>query len=252
MVQVGRKFATGLKPVGNDEPLVRAYLMHFFAEADSYATYAETVREDYLRRLFAETKILRGVGDMERWYSLLDDPSYYEKLRQRVEIEFAPTQRRFFGADDAVSLTVDIKNVDKLLVKIFEINTFNYFRGTGRDVDTSINLDGLIANHELTREYTDAALRRVRRSFDLPQLKGAGVWVVELIGNGLSSRAVIHKGRLQYTERLGSVLPSARRPFGSAARPTRPRLTPTGRSFCHTRRSRAGGPSSCNTAVSRR
>ncbi|MDP6424647.1 MAG: hypothetical protein QGG14_07880, partial [Planctomycetota bacterium] len=204
MVQVGRKFATGLKPVGNDEPLVRAYLMHFFAEADSYATYAETVREDYLRRLFAETKILRGVGDMERWYSLLDDPSYYEKLRQRVEIEFAPTQRRFFGADDAVSLTVDIKNVDKLLVKIFEINTFNYFRGTGRDVDTSINLDGLIANHELTREYTDAALRRVRRSFDLPQLKGAGVWVVELIGNGLSSRAVIHKGRLQYTERLGS------------------------------------------------
>ena len=35
-------------------------------------------------------------------------------------------------------------------------------------------------------------------------LRRPGVYVVELIGNGLSSRAVIHKGRLRHTERLGA------------------------------------------------
>ena len=34
--------------------------MHFFRSEDSYQPYAEFVREDYLERLFAETKILCG------------------------------------------------------------------------------------------------------------------------------------------------------------------------------------------------
>jgi len=204
IVDTNRSFATSLQRIGNDEPLVRAYLMHFFRTEDSYQPYTETVRSDYLRRVFAETKILYGIGDMERWYSLLNDPAYYERLKERVEIEFAPTQHRHYAVNDPVAIDVDVKNVKKLLVKVFEIHAFNYYKQLGREVDASINLDGLVANHELTREYTESPLRRVRRHFDLPQLTEPGVYVVELIGNGLSSRAVIHKGQLQYTERLGA------------------------------------------------
>ncbi|MHC5070783.1 MAG: hypothetical protein ACYTGO_09895 [Planctomycetota bacterium] len=204
VVDLNRGYPTGLDRIGNDEPLVRTYLMHFFVSEDSFQPYTEFVRDDYLRRLFAEAKMLAGKGDMERWYSMLNDPTYYQRLKDRVEINFAPTQRKYYGVDEAVSLQVDVKNVKTLLVKVFEINTFNYYQKIKREVDASINLDGLVANHELTREYTENPLRRVRRTFDLAALQKPGVYVVELIGNGISSRAVIHKGRLQYTQRMGA------------------------------------------------
>ena len=203
-VDAGRAFSTGLEPVGDDERLVRAYLLHFLAPADDYARYSELLDERYVRRLFAESKILAGVGDMERWYSLLDDPTYYEALRDRVELEFAPTQPEHYDAAEPVAVEVDVKNVRTLLVKVFEIDAFNYYREQDREVDASIDLDGLVANHETSYTLDESPLRRKRMRFDLPQLARPGVYVVELIGNGISSRAVIHKGSLQVRSRRGS------------------------------------------------
>ncbi len=40
-------------PVGNDEPLVRDFLAHFFLAEDDYKPYARLVRSDYLKPLFA-------------------------------------------------------------------------------------------------------------------------------------------------------------------------------------------------------
>jgi len=204
VVDRDRDFDTGLPRVGDDESLVRAYLSHFLATADSYQSFAEYVRDDYLRRLFAEIKILAGVGDMERWYSLLDDPSYYERLKDRVDIEFAPTQEHYLSAGDPVVIDVDVKNVETLIVKVFEVDTYNFYREKGVPVDASINIDGLVANHEKTYTFSDGPLRRVRRQFTLAGLDRPGVYIVELIGNGISSRAVIQKGRLQFTQRLGA------------------------------------------------
>src|SRR5690606_29857975 len=96
------QFATGLPPVTNDEDVVRRYLAHFLRDADGIDAFREFVDNDYLRRLLAETKILAGIGDMQRWYALLDDPAYYERLKERVEIEFVPTQPEWFAADAPV------------------------------------------------------------------------------------------------------------------------------------------------------
>ncbi|MEO1085902.1 MAG: hypothetical protein AAFY88_16815, partial [Acidobacteriota bacterium] len=41
-----------------------------------------------------------------------------ERLKDRVDLEFARTNPTFFAAGDAVSLDVDVKNVDTLLVKV--------------------------------------------------------------------------------------------------------------------------------------
>ena len=80
---------------------------------------------------------------------MLDDPSYYETLKDRVEIEFAPTQPRHYPSGAKVEITVDVKNVKVLIVKVFEVDTFNFYRKTGREVSMSINVDGLIANHQV-------------------------------------------------------------------------------------------------------
>ena len=204
LVDFGQAYATTLGPIGNDESLVRAYLSHFFAREDSYEPYTELLREEYLKRLFAETRILAGSEEMERWYSMLDDPAYYEQLKERVEIDFPPGQRTEYGVDEKVELSVDLKSVDTLLVKLFRINTLNFHVEQQREIDASINLDGLVANQEHTYTYQENPLHRVRRSFTFDDLPGPGVYVIDFIGNGLSSRAVIRKGRLQVLERQGA------------------------------------------------
>jgi hypothetical protein len=188
---------TMLAPIGNDEPLVRSYLMHFFVDAAGYKEFEPYVNDVYLKHLFAETKILNGLGEAEQWYSLLP-PEQYQALKERVDIEFAFTNKTSFAADAPVALDVDVKNVGTLLVKVFEINTRNFYRRKQKEIDTSVNLDGLVANEEFTFKYEESPLRRVRRHFEFPTLKKQGVYVIDFIGNGKSSRAVVRKGRLNF------------------------------------------------------
>ncbi|MCA8949786.1 MAG: hypothetical protein KDE27_09810 [Planctomycetes bacterium] len=204
LVDCNRTFPTDLPPIGDDTALVRACLEQFFATEDGYRAYAEYLDERWLKAVLAETKILLGQGDMERWYSLLDNPRLLEQIEQRVEITFAPTQPTHYDATDPVALAVDVKNVPTLVLKVFVIDSYRYLVERQRDVDATIELDGLVANYEKTFEYDEPPLRRVRRTFDLPMLAEPGTYVVELVGNGISSRAVVHKGTLRHVERTAA------------------------------------------------
>jgi hypothetical protein len=183
-----------LPPVTDEEPLVRAFLLAFFKGDADYQAFAPVFRDDFLKPLFAEAKIVNGVGDPQQWAPLLA-PDAYKRLKERVDIDFAPDNPLTFGADDAVKLTAFVKNVPALLVKVYEINTFNYYRETGRPLNLAVNLDGLVASVTRRVAYKEASERRVPRTFELPELKGRGAYVVELIGNGKSSRALVQKGR---------------------------------------------------------
>jgi hypothetical protein len=194
------KGATLLPPIGNDEPVVRSYLGHFFLTEDGYAPFSEYLENGYLKRIFAETKILAGLGDMEKWYAMLS-PAVLQELKERVDIDFAFTQKTAFRADEPVGIDVHLKNVKTLIVKVFELNPLNLYRERLREIDAAIDLDGLVASEETTYEITEPALRRISRHFDFPLLSRRGVYVVELIGNGRSSRALIRKGRLKFLER---------------------------------------------------
>src|SRR5690606_6131159 len=105
---------------------------------------------------------------LERWYSMLPDPLYADRLEQRVELEFAPTSRTRYAADDPVVLELDVKNVPTLLLKVFAIDALRYHVEQQREVDASIELDGVVANHEQTFTFPEPPLRRVRRTFELP------------------------------------------------------------------------------------
>ncbi|MFL5338684.1 MAG: hypothetical protein ACJ8F7_00835 [Gemmataceae bacterium] len=187
---------TLLPVVGADEPLVRDYLAHFFLTADSPKEFEPFVNDVYLRHLFAETKIEAGLGDSEVWASQLP-PELFRQLRERVDIDFAATNKTNFAADEPVKLDLFVKNVPALIVKVFEINTKSYYRTHRREVDTDVNLDGLVANAETTHTYAEPPLRRIGRKFEFPQLTKPGVYVIDFIGGGKSSRALVRKGRLR-------------------------------------------------------
>jgi hypothetical protein len=183
--------------IGNDEPLVRDYLHHLLIKADNTGEFEPYLDDRYLRQRRAETKIVNGLGNPEQWYSLLP-PADYQTLRDRTDIDFAATNKTDFSADEAVSLDVYVKNAATLIVKVFRINTANFYRDFGREVNTDIDLDSLVANSEETLKYSEPPLRRVRRHFEFPQLTKRGTYVIDFIGNGHSSRALIRKGQLRF------------------------------------------------------
>ncbi len=184
-----------LVPIINDEPLVRDYLQRSLRDANDESQFRPYVRTEYLKVQFATVKILNGLGDSEKWASYLT-PSAYQQLVDRIDLDFARTNPKYFEIEQPVELELHTKNVKNLIVKVFEINTFNYYRKQGLEIDTNISLDGLVPNFEDTYEYEDAPALRVKRKFKLHQIKGPGVFVVDFIGNGKSSRALIRKGRL--------------------------------------------------------
>jgi hypothetical protein len=181
---------------GGDEALVKSYLLHFLKDAGDSKKFAPYLRDSWLRRVFAEAKIIHGIGKPADWASLLS-PAEFQELKDRVDIEFDPTSREVYGLNDDVSLKIHLKNVPKLIVKVFEINTLNYYRNLGNEVSTDIDLDGLVANHVEVHEYKDSPQLRIARDFKIPAIdKRRGLWVIEFIGGGKSSRAVIRKGAL--------------------------------------------------------
>ncbi len=193
-----------LLPVNNDEPLIRDFLHQFLLNASDYKDFEQYVREPYLKQQFAIVKILNGIGDVEKWASMLT-PEEYKNVLDRIDIEFLSTNPEFFDVSDEVELELYVKNVDNLIVKVFEINTTNYYRKHKREVDTDITLDGLVPNFEETFKYDTPPALRSKRQFKFPQIKNRGVYVVDFIAGGKSSRALIRKGRLQMSGQVTAV-----------------------------------------------
>jgi len=214
---------TRCRPVGDDTPLVRDFLLHFLADEDDYQPWTEWIRDTFVKPLMAEAKIVSGAAEPERWASMLS-PTAYQALKDRVDIDLAATNPQQFAPDDEVALTAHVKNVKKLRVKIYQINALNVYLATGREIGTGLELDGLVAGDEKELVYEESPFRRVRREFTFPELAGKrGAWVIELIGGGRSSRALIRKGGLHYLSRQGvggtvlSILDEADRPVRGAS-----------------------------------
>ena len=189
-----------IPPVRTDEPLVREFLLHFLARQPEWQPYAPYISDNYLKELFAEAKIVNGLGDQERWYALLP-PAKYQALKDRVDLELRRTNPARFRVNDPVNLKLWVKNVQTLIVKVFHVNALNYYRDHGQEIGLNIELDGLVPNEELVFKYDEPALRRIERSFEFPNLKQPGVYVVEFIGNCKRSRALVSLGRLKYLMR---------------------------------------------------
>ncbi len=201
------------RPISNDEALIREYFLALFdqaAKADTIrlgenmmAPYIDYVRESWLKPVLAEALIVGGHGNPERWASLLN-PVAFQQLKDRVDIEFPSTNPQFFQPGDAAEFEVVVKNTPKLMVRIYELNTLNFFLTQKRQLNTDLNLDGLVANTEQTHSFDTGPFKRTRQTFKFPELKGKrGAWIVEFIGTGRSSRALVRIGQWQVIQQTG-------------------------------------------------
>ncbi|MCC9603935.1 hypothetical protein LOC67_25565 [Stieleria sp. JC731] len=184
-----------LPPVGNDEPLIETYLEHFLLEADDFNTYTPFLDPQYVRRIFARTKLMSGVSNQQPYFEMLS-ASERKELRDKVELTFVPQNQTRFDSDDQTNLIVDVKNIDKLVVRIYEINSLAYYRNHSSTLDTDIDLDGLVPTHERTIEFDRPSIVRHRESISIDEAQGRGVWIVDLMGEGRRARTIIRHGDL--------------------------------------------------------
>ena len=197
--------ASRLPAIGDDEAVVRELLEALLRDADGYEGFLTVLPERFVQRAWARAKLLGGAGgDQAELIRMLGGPAAAEELRNRVELSFQRTNPDRFEADGEVALAVRVKNVGSVLVKVFRVDPVAYFDRFGRSVATDINLDGLVTNDELVVEVDAPPMRRVERLIQLPAMNEPGTYVVELVGGGVASRAVVRKGRLDVIERVGA------------------------------------------------
>ncbi len=183
-----------LPAIGSDEPLVREFLLRFAATDAAWEPWTEWLRDSWVKPLFAEAKITGGAGEPERWASLLS-PAAYQALKDRVDIEFPATNAPAIPTDQEVAVTVTLKNTPQVMVRLFEINTLGWFLAQKRPLNTDLPLDGWVANAEQRHEGDSSPFLRTTRQFRFPELRGKrGAWIIEVIGGGRSSRALIRRG----------------------------------------------------------
>mmetsp|Transcript_9907 Transcript_9907/g.9754 ORF Transcript_9907/g.9754 Transcript_9907/m.9754 type:complete len:193 (+) Transcript_9907:832-1410(+) len=129
--------------------------------------------------------------------------SHIEYLKSYATIELVHYNRKNFKISEDIVLYVAIKNIPNLKVKVFEINTDNYYRKNMAPFTTNINLDGLVCKTEKDYSFSHLTpqMKRVEE-FTFTQFNNKrGLFVFEFIGNGLSSRAIIQKGNLNFVQK---------------------------------------------------
>lgn len=113
-----------------------------------------------------------------------------------------PDNKEVFAVDEQVSLKVNIKNISFLQVKVFEFNTETYYKKNLKDFNSGVNLDGLDAAQAFDFNYEHEANILHRETFEFPKLKDqVGLFIIELMGNGVSARAVVKKGSISIIAR---------------------------------------------------
>ncbi|TWU23348.1 hypothetical protein Pla52o_28840 [Novipirellula galeiformis] len=188
-----------LPPIVNEEPLVRVYLEHFLVNEANSDAFSEYLLPEYLRRVFAETKLMFGIGQEEQWYRLLSAEER-QAIRDSVQLRLAAQNPIRFGKEEASQLLIDVKNIDELVLRIYEINSLAFLRNHDERLDTDIDLDGLVATYERKIAFTQPAVQRHRETLTLDEITGRGVWVVELVGKGMRARAMIRRGALHHVD----------------------------------------------------
>ena len=221
LAQVGidLRATTGLPPAGGDEELVRDLLHRRIGDAERYARWLDRT---WLDAEIATANLLAGTGDADR-ATLVLGPARAAALRERIDLAWCLHNPTRFGTGEPIVLEAEVKHVPELVVNVFRVDPLAYFQHQHREVSAELDLDGLAASHELVMKFAEPPIRRVRRRIELPMCARAGTYVIDLIGNGMSSRAVVHKGRLRHLARIGAaghvvtILDEAGRPMPGAS-----------------------------------
>jgi hypothetical protein len=182
-----------------EEEIVREACERLLLEDDSAgAELAALLDPQWFGELRARVALCAGRGDAEQWAQPFG-PAWVASLRDEVRLQITAQNSLRTRADAAVAVELALKNVPSLTIKVFALDPVAYFLARGRGIDATIDLDGMIAQHERTLCFEHAPIIAHRAAIALPECDAPGVYAVEFIGAGRAARAFIVKGQLRCT-----------------------------------------------------
>ena len=183
--------------VGNwmDEgKIVEEYLLHFFKTMTNQGEFEQYFCPTQLAKIFYTAKILNG-ENVDNITKIFTEKELND-LRESKKLKFVSWNKDKFEMGDKIKLFLEVKNIQNFAVNIFEINTESYYRKNKSDINEKINLTGLIPSKTIEKTNTNAPIISQVIEFDDLFEPKRGVYIVEFIGGGLYSRALIRIGAL--------------------------------------------------------
>ncbi|KAF9140561.1 hypothetical protein BGX30_006303 [Mortierella sp. GBA39] len=180
------------------------YLSHFIREAKSAAEFEPYYEvNDFLNPLLARIMLTSGDKNLAKWSNMLSKHENLSLLTKQTILKFAQNNPSRFLPSDAVFFKLRAKNAPKILVRVFEVKTFDYLQQHESGfIGEKLNLDGLTPNWEHTLAQEFPALETHEITIELPELANKrGAFVMDVISNGESSSAYFTKGYLDFIER---------------------------------------------------
>ena len=184
------------------EELLIDFLINDKAKPKDFNNY---FNQDYLDKLECISKMYKGETINSEACRKHFSDSEYEELVKKTEITICEHNPKQFKIDEEVKIDFDFKNIKEINLSIYEINTENYYLEKKAPLTSLINVEGIIASKtmDIKIEGGENPLKRIRKNIHLDQIpKGKpGVFLVEILGGGFSSRIIIKRGRLNLISR---------------------------------------------------
>ena len=190
----------------DEEGVVRECMTRLLAAGADEALFRDFVKPEVFERWAVSAALLGGRPvDDARVREALDDAAF-RALRDRRELAWARgTGELVFAADEPVALALDVKNVPNPRVAVYDIDPFAACAALGGEPAAGIDVGGLVPTAERTLDFSDVPpARRHAETVAVPEAAAPGVYLVEVSGESLSSRALVRKGRLRVASRTGA------------------------------------------------
>ena len=183
------------------QKLVEEYISKLFHHAEDRVKVLTSLEKYFEKRhlLRVSTKIRLEKGEnVEALNEIFTDPSELESIKEKSEIKILPSNPRRHRVQDDVELKVHLKNVKNIDVKIYEMNLQKNNLEDGRPlINDEIDLSFLKPASQFSQvnpvtnpfQVTETAIK-----VDIP--KKHGLFIVDLQGERVTSRAVINKGSI--------------------------------------------------------
>ena len=103
-----------------------------------------------------------------------------------------------FNLDEKVIIYLELKNIKFLKVKIYKIEPEAYYVNNFKEIDLKFDLDGFIPNEEKSLEFNEPQSKKFETEIEFNKISEAkkGIFFIDFIGEGLSARAIIKKGKI--------------------------------------------------------
>ncbi|OMJ83724.1 hypothetical protein SteCoe_15266 [Stentor coeruleus] len=178
-----------------EDAILRYYIEGLFEKGlKIYNKLSKFLKEDYLMKFKTEALQVKG-EPLEK----LDKKYINSQLLTSIELEPCKDNPKEFTRKENVKISMRIKNIQRLLVKVLELNPKNYYMKSNQEITSNIKLDGLVAKSEYTYEFSESPQIRLIKEFEFSELANkVGIFVIEFFGNSRQSRIIIKKGSLRY------------------------------------------------------